>query len=538
MHSMLLALGALAMCASALPSATSTAAPSPEATHISLPIYTNKRALHPRNKNVGNDTLAAWMARERGHLQRKYKKKNRKNSKKEARQMAGLGDVGPDTFYFSQIGVGSPSTTFNVVLDTGSSDFWVADSSCSSCAGLTQFDASKSSTYKGSGQNFQVPYGSGAVAGTLGADDVTMAGYKVAGLTLGQAKQLAQGTIQSPVSGLMGMGFESLSSSGSSPFWEVVAIQGKVKDPVFSFQLATNAEHAKSAKDINPGGVFTLGNLDDQQFSGDIAWVKLASRFGSQGMGYWGIKMDAMQVNGNNVNLGSDNLVAVDTGTTLIGAPSNVIQAIYEQIPNARSAPSSMLGGEGYYLFPCTQPFTVSFTFGGKQFQLDNEQLNIGMVSQSGSYCASALFDAGIDARSGMPTWILGDTFLRTVYTAFMWNPEQVGFASLPKGGVQTLSMTSVSTAKSASATRSAAAGGGGIPGGLSSRTVNTRQTGLLGGAGLPKPSLVSVPSGMQTLSAYGLGGNSGQLSARAVSSLRLVLLSALLATLVASICL
>ena len=42
-----------------------------------------------------------------------------------------------------------------------------------------------------------------------------------------------------------------------------------------------------------------------------------------------------------------------------------------------------------------------------------------------------------------MPAWIVGDTFLKTVFSVFDAGKNRIGFASLPKGGAQTKSITS-----------------------------------------------------------------------------------------------
>lgn len=42
-----------------------------------------------------------------------------------------------------------------------------------------------------------------------------------------------------------------------------------------------------------------------------------------------------------------------------------------------------------------------------------------------------------------MPAWIVGDTFLKTVFSVFDAGKNRIGFASLPRGGAQTKSITS-----------------------------------------------------------------------------------------------
>lgn len=531
------AVAVLCLYAHALPTATS----SPRATQsagIQLPILTNANALHPRNKNLEGDALLQWMHREHGALHAKYTKQ-KQHGKKQARQLVGLGDFSQDSFYFTPIGIGNPSTSVNVLLDTGSSDFWIADASCTQqngcSSGMTLYDPSKSSSFHGSDRQFMTPYGDGsnAVAGKLGADDVSMAGYLVKDLTFGRVHKLAGSTIQPPASGLMGLGFESLASSEGTPFWEVVAMQGKVKDPVFTFQLAST--RAKDmGKKVVPGGIFSMGVLDHQQFSGDITWVKLAKGYGSRGVGYWAIVMDALEANGRRIPLGKMNTVAVDTGTTLIGAPRQVLEEIYSTIPGVRPAPTEVLGGSGYFMYPCRQRFEVTMTFGGRKFTLNNDNLNLGRYSSRSKMCISSLFQAPSEGQSSMPAWILGDTFLRTVFTAFQWNPERVGFASLPDR-MQYMPLTSISSGESFDEPKTAGGSGENTeeppP---STKTIDTQKTGLMGGEGLPTPSLASVPTGfksLQSLKSYGLDN---QARMHAPASLYLILGTALLATLAA----
>ena len=543
MRCLLLVLASLVASGIAAPSPTQSAAPT-TSPGIRLPILVDRDLPHPRNKNLQGDALLQWMQRERTHVTNKYSKHGNKNrgnnrNKMHARQAAPLGSVNLGGFYFSQIGLGTPEKTYNVVLDTGSADFWIASTSCSGCDNMNLFEPSDSSTYQSSEQQFEVPYGQGGVRGSMGADNVSLAGYKISGLNFGIATQLASGTIQPPASGIMGMGFESLSSSESTPFWEVVALQGKVKDPVFSFQLAS-ADSSDSASKVVPGGVFSLGVLDDRQYTGDIAWVDLTEGYGSQGIGYWAITMDKLVANGETIELDQQNIVAVDTGTTLIGGPQSILRQIYSQIPGVRSAPSYLLGGSGYYMYPCTQPFTLKMTFGGKEFTLDNENLNLGRLSSRSNMCISSLFDAPQSQNSAMPAWILGDTFLRTVFSVYSWNPERVGFASLPSGGASTLPMTSITSGETFSDASTSLAGGGSVTSSVlltSSSSVHSRQTGLLGGNGLPTPSLVSVPTGFQSLASlrsYGLGGNQDN-GVQVPYSVYLVLYSAVIATVTAA---
>ena len=68
----------------------------------------------------------------------------------------------------------------NVILDTGSADFWVATTPCTTCASDTPlFDSSKSSTYGQVDLIQNITYGLGDVNGTVSTDTVTFSGFTI-----------------------------------------------------------------------------------------------------------------------------------------------------------------------------------------------------------------------------------------------------------------------------------------------------------------------------------------------------------------------
>jgi cathepsin D len=83
---------------------------------------------------------------------------------------------------------------FNVYLDTGSSDLWLANTSCLGCLPSTpHYLPSKSNSFQGAGQqgntslgqNVTIIYGTGMVVGVAVADTVTMGGLEISSQIFG-----------------------------------------------------------------------------------------------------------------------------------------------------------------------------------------------------------------------------------------------------------------------------------------------------------------------------------------------------------------
>ncbi|KAI3617138.1 hypothetical protein CBS9595_003047 [Malassezia furfur] len=394
-------------------------APAPDGNRTTLSLWLDRRASHPRN-GLRGEALAAWAQREATRVQQR--------------------------FYFAGLAIGTPPQEYNVVLDTGSSDFWLADAQClteDGCdADLQRYNASASSTSRVSSTPIHLKYGVGEVDGTLVSDNVQVAGYKVANLTFARANRLGERTLTAPAAGVMGLGFQTLSTTRTIPFWEVLASEGKMQDAVFSFQLASNLDNIQNQTDILPGGTWTLGKIDHTQFRGEISWSAVLDAYGPEGNGFWGIHMDALKVNGEAIQLGNQSTASIDTGTTLLGGPAALVAQVYASVPGAARGSGDLAQ---YYTFPCDAQFNMTFVFNQRPWVLTNDTLNLGSLSSNSSQCIGAVFVAD-HLSSSSPAWVLGDSFLKTVYSVFSYHPPLVGFAQLPTQGVTRMPLTSLAT--------------------------------------------------------------------------------------------
>jgi len=185
--------------------------------------------------------------------------------------------------------------------------------------------------------------------------------------------------------------------------------------------------------------------------------------------------LQALSVQGNTISIpsGSSN-AAIDTGTTLVGGPTSVIQNIYSQIPG--SAPGTG-NWQGYWTYPCNTQVNIAISFGGPSWPI--APADFRLTSLSGSQCVGAFFE--LNTGGSAPTWIVGDTFLvrallshvaicpliirsqKNVYSVFRFNPPSVGFAALSDTSLQMNGVNAPPpTATIGSISASATAGGGG----------------------------------------------------------------------------
>lgn len=333
--------------------------------------------------------------------------------------------------------IGTPAQQFNVILDSGSSDLWVANTQCDLCpSGTPEYDSSQSSSFtpSDSSEPVSIQYGIGTVEGILAQDTVTMAGFTVSKQKFLSATDVSDDVLDGSAAGIMGLAFQSLASTEALPFWQALVQNGQFTLPQMSFWL-TRYINDTDAQDSEPGGVLTLGGSNTTLYTGEIQFLDMPST-GQQS--YWQLQLSNVTVQGKRVNIATGNAAtaAIDTGTTLIGGPSDDVKSFWAAVPGSQSMGFEM---EGYYSFPCDTEVQVSLSFGGNSWPISPADMNVGNnyggIDSGGDQCIGSIFDLGqvtsAAGGDGNPNWIIGDTFLKNVYTVLRSSPPSIGFAQL-----------------------------------------------------------------------------------------------------------
>lgn len=172
---------------------------------------------------------------------------------------------------------------------------------------------------------------------------------------------LSSGLIDGELSGIMGLAFVGIANSQALPFWQALVNNNQLTNPEFSFYI-TRFDNTPNAKTEEPGGVLTFGGTNSSLFQGDIDFQP----FTLSGAGTFWLQTvsgayahvvesiiiqtcsSGVIVNGNTVNTGTGNSAAIDTGTTLIGAPTAAVNAIWGAVNGAVPLSGNM---SGFYTF-------------------------------------------------------------------------------------------------------------------------------------------------------------------------------------------
>ena len=421
---------ALALALLVLAALSAFAAPTPSIGSERRPHHLPLARRTPGFKKLHGDDLVAWTDANTARLRSKYASKLKSSTRKvdtggsKKRDTAGsasLVNYQHDSTFYAPVQIGTPSQTINLILDTGSSDIWAIQNH-------NNWTPASSSTFENSTTAFQISYGSGDVQGTLAQESITLAGHTSSSQTFAVATYVTSGLLDADVDGIMGFGFRDLSTSQATPFWQSSGASE------FGFYLQPDTTTSFNAGNQVYGGEFTLGGTNTSLYQGDVNWSDVVDET------YWLITLGGITIGGANISLSGTNKVAVDTGTTLIGAPTAVVDAIYAQIPGATALSSN----NGYYQFPCSTTVNATMHFGDQEYLLSGEDVIAGAIDTQGVNCMGSFFSIGSDDDDELQ-YILGDTFLTKVYSIYdnTGSTARVGFASLADGlSVSTTSKT------------------------------------------------------------------------------------------------
>uniref|UniRef100_A0A0N5A659 Peptidase A1 domain-containing protein n=1 Tax=Parastrongyloides trichosuri TaxID=131310 RepID=A0A0N5A659_PARTI len=352
-----------------------------------------------------------------------------------------------DIELLTNITIGTPGQTFSVIPDTGSSNLWVPDITCSDkklkcnlvcrisllcnifcdksccdkskinkytkshCDGKVKFNSKKSSTYTKNGTLFTLQYGTGNVSGFIGIDTVGLISIndsilEIENTTFGQVTKASSDIISTPADGVMGLGFSNSNSKNNIPVLTNAANQKLFDKNMFTVYLPYVG---------NDNGMITFGGLDSDHCNSYVDYHPLSSNL------YWQFNMQGIYIsNGANFQFNFWEALS-DTSTSYIGGPAFVVNII-AQFANANYSAeyeAFMIDCNAYipdiYLFSSTKVFSIP-----KKLLVDRYDENI---------CALAMF--GIENNGYAPQWILGHPFIKSYCHVYDLDNMRIGFASL-----------------------------------------------------------------------------------------------------------
>jgi hypothetical protein len=160
---------------------------------------------------------------------------------------------------------------------------------------------------------------------------------------------------------------------------EALAKNGLIAEAITSYKISRAADNLDD-------GEITFGGLNPAKFS--ITTLTTVDNLSK--VGFWEAAIDAVAVNGRDLRL-LNRTAILDTGTTLILAPTSDANALHAAIPGAKS------DGQGGFTIPCTTTAIVSMTFGGFPFTIDPRDLSFGPVDANNPTgdCVSGISSSG-----------------------------------------------------------------------------------------------------------------------------------------------
>ncbi|KAF9958071.1 hypothetical protein BGZ72_000936 [Mortierella alpina] len=319
--------------------------------------------------------------------------------------------------------IGSSQQEFSVIFDTGSSDLWVPSSSCYSqaCLSLRRFNPSKSSTFQSLNQPWSINYADSlSVSGTVGVDDVTIAGIKINRQTFGPASVVYGSPTALEFDGMLGLAFDSNSEIGAATPVTNMMLQGQLDEPVVSVWLNKASNQDKS---LSNGGQFIFGGVDQSLYTGSITYVQVTSSDD------WQVTVDEVHIGRKELPLYSSSARAiVDTGSSYILFPDYLAVAFHREIPNSRY--DDKLGWQ----IPCALANSrtvgdLTFKIGGEKFSVPLSDIVI-LTSEYKGYCLSIIDSwKEVDGHSSQSGILLGDLFIKNQYVVFDYGKRRIGLA-------------------------------------------------------------------------------------------------------------
>lgn len=311
---------------------------------------------------------------------------------------------GTDYSYICTIQVGASGKAMQMLIDTGAANTWIMGSDCSSepCLAHNTFGAKDSTSLRVTDTEFSLAYGSGTVSGMIFNDTLKMADFSIP-LSFGSASIVSNEFSFYPMDGILGLGRSASSNVEAPTFMEAIDSRNVLSKNLLGIHLQRNI-------DGSTDGELNFGSPNTNRYTGDVSYTSTV-----KSSDLWEISIDDAAVNGVKCSF-SGKTAIIDTGTSFLLLPPGDAQRIHKLIP------SSQQEGEIFNV-PCSASVPVQIIISKITYNIPPKDY-LGKPVPGGTLCESKII--GKDTF-GPDRWLVGDVFLKNVYTIFDFDEDKIG---------------------------------------------------------------------------------------------------------------
>lgn len=324
----------------------------------------------------------------------------------------GVHQDGSDHSYFCAFKVGTSEKEFHLLLDSAASNTWLMSGDCTTnaCNLHTTLGARDSASLRSHSGTFSVTYGTGSVSGGEGTDTVRFGDVSVP-LIFGLAQNVSEEFASFPMDGILGLGRQENIADTNG----MIAAPA-LMDVLISEKVITTKLYALDLWRASDGGTNTgalhFGQADTRRYSGDLNQIPAIKN----SLGFWEVAVKDAGVNGNIAGLGGRTAI-IDSGTSYVLMPHDDAVQLHELISGYKTD-----GVEGFTV-PCDSTAKVQLTFGSITYDIQPADY-VGGQTANGQCATNIIGRQTFGARQ----WLVGDVFLKNVYTVFDFEGARIGF--------------------------------------------------------------------------------------------------------------
>ncbi|KAK8853307.1 hypothetical protein IAR55_004011 [Kwoniella newhampshirensis] len=320
--------------------------------------------------------------------------------------------------YTIDVVVGAGNRSAPLLVDTGSSDLWIAATTCQSCFLSNQVDLGL--TLPENCQQYTRQYGSGQVRGCIVNTTVTIGSYSLENHPV-LVVSYAEGFEGKPMSGMLGLGMSEASITHAQNPISVMSDLGMISSPQVGIYLSTNGT----------GSQLVLGSPQSSPHADTKKTV--VSPTVADNNGKYKVKLDGFVSQGAFIESEAGSIlmnnieVVLDTGTSDIRVPEELLLPIYAGIGGGVFYNDTTTGD---LVVPCDGPNVrdqaFGLQFGGEQFYLPWKDLVARPSTVDSHFCYTVV--------QPLHQFLIGSAFLQSVYHVVSPSTGEVSLYGLASG--------------------------------------------------------------------------------------------------------